>query len=350
MEKINELITAIKNIDLTTIVDFVIAIWVIILFKILSAFLAYIIIKMFKIKDSKKKIKENGLYVPLKAFISLAGVYLAILILKLPQETMGFVNRIARVIIICLVAKGFANIVNPKSRIFIHFKEHSRIDNTILIFICRICKALIYLIAGFIILNEFGYNLNGLAAGLGISGAVVALAAQDFAKNLFGGFAILTDKPFIVGDWIQTKQIEGTVIDITFRSSKIRGIDDTVVTVPNAILADESIVNWNRISKRRYAFDLGFEMETDIQKLQEIQAKIQFILENNEKIEKESIRVYVDKIKEDSINLSIAVYISETDFTKYLIEKEKINYAVLELIEKEKIELAYPTQSICIKK
>lgn len=93
----------------------------------------------------------------------------------------------------------------------------------------KIIRAIIYVIAAFIVLSILGINLNGLIAGLGISGLIVTLAAQDTAKNLFGGLVIFIDKPFKVGDWIQMDNFEGTIEDITFRTTRIRTFENSLL-------------------------------------------------------------------------------------------------------------------------
>ena len=118
-------------------------------------------------------------------------------------------------------------------------------------FLLKIIRFVIYVIAIFLIITELGINLNGLIAGFGITGLIVTLAAQDTAKNLFGGVVIFLDKPFVVGDWIQFDKYEGTVEDITFRSTRIRTFENSVVNVPNSVLSNTSINNWSRMEKKK---------------------------------------------------------------------------------------------------
>ena len=99
-------------------------------------------------------------------------------------------------------------------------------------------------------LKEFNYDIGGIATGLGLTGAVVALAAQDIVKQIFAGLTIFIDKPFEIGDWVEVGDISGTVEDITIKSTKIRTIEDTVVTVPNDTMTSSSIINWGKIKKR----------------------------------------------------------------------------------------------------
>ena len=126
----------------------------------------------------------------------------------------------------------------------------------------------IYIIAGFIAITLLGVNLNGLVAGLGIGGVIVTLAAQDTAKNLFGGLVIFMDKPFVVGDWIQMDNYEGTVEDITFRSTRIRTFENSLVNIPNSIISNSSIINWSKMEKRRYRTNLYIQIDTPFEKLE----------------------------------------------------------------------------------
>lgn len=123
-------------------------------------------------------------------------------------------------------------------------KTSQNVEDSMFDFVLKIIRAIIYIIAGFIVITLLGFNLNGLVAGLGIGGVIVTLAAQDTAKNLFGGLVIFLDKPFIVGDWIQMDKYEGTVEDITFRSTRVRTFENSVVNIPNSIISNSSIINW----------------------------------------------------------------------------------------------------------
>ena len=147
-------------------------------------------------------------------------------------------------------------------------KSKKNIEDSTLNFILKIVRVIIYIIAIIIVLAILGINLNGLIAGLGLGGVIVTLAAQDTAKNLFGGFIIFIDKPFIVGDWIQMDTYEGTVEDITFRSTRIRTFENSVLNVPNSKISDSSIINWSKMESRRYRFTLTLAIDTPLERLQ----------------------------------------------------------------------------------
>lgn len=150
--------------------------------------------------------------------INLLGFYLGILVLNLPQDALNFVTKYLKILAILLLARAFANMFDTKASLYLKLQNHfSLFSNKKLgAFASKLVKSIIYLIAGFMIITDLGYNLNGLAAGLGISSVLVALAAQDVAKNLLGGATIVMDRQFLIGDWIESGKYAGTVKDITF--------------------------------------------------------------------------------------------------------------------------------------
>lgn len=339
MSTITETIEWIKNIKLEIIIDMAIAIGIIILFKIISGTVAYIVIKMVNFNKSKKKIKESGFYKPIKILTVLLGVYLAIVILRLPEGIMLFANKVFRIAIILLLANGVANLISPNSNMFTKIKGKLNTDDTLSNFIIKVIKTIVYIIAGFIVINEVGYDLSGLITGLGLGGVVFALAAQDIAKNLFGGFAIIVDKPFIVGDSVETDGAKGTVEDITFRSTKIRTTEDTVITIPNSVLSNQAIVNATKREKRKYEMKLEIQADTSLEKIKGVLDKINLVLRNNHNIYQDSINVHMNEIVHNHIQILITVYTTVTEYSEYLDVREDINYSIMEILKSENIKL-----------
>ena len=129
-------------------------------------------------------------------------------------------------------------------------------------FIAKILKGVIYITAAFIILADMNINLGGLVAGLGIGSAALALAAQDFVKSLIGGFAIISDKTFEIGDFIEIGLYSGTVIDITFRSTKVRAVNNEIISIPNSVIVTEYVKNGSKIENRRIETRLRIGLDT----------------------------------------------------------------------------------------
>ena len=216
-------------------------------------------------------------------------------------------------------------------------------------FILKLVRAVIYIIAGFIVISILGINLNGLIAGLGAGGVILTLIAQDTAKNLVGGLVIFLDKPFIVGDWIEIEKYEGTVEDITFRSTRIRTFENSLVNVPNSLISSSSITNWSKMEKRRYKTVLCIQIDTPLEKLEKFKSRIEDMLQKREAIYDDSIIVKFDEIADNGINILISSYTDSVDYPSYLREKEKINYKIMKILREEDIELAYDTKTVYMK-
>lgn len=353
MKFINEILEMFKNLSLENIIDIGIGLAIIVIFKIFSSTFAYIIVKMFKFKiKDKKKIKENGFYKPLKTFFILLGIYIGIMALKLPQDIFNVITKIFKICIILLTAKGFSNLFDSSSETFNKIREKLHIDgtDTTINFFSKVAKGLIYIVAAFIVVSEFGYDLSGLATGLGISSVVIALAAQDIAKSFISGLSIISDRPFDIGDYIEVDTYAGTVEDITFRTTRIRDIDNQLIVLPNSFLTTASIINGTKREKRRYNLLLTLELNTPLEKIANLTENIKLELKNNSHVLKENIRIFFDKISTNGIDLSISFYTDIIDLEEFMKFKEEINYTLLDMTNQANISLAFPSQSIYLKK
>ena len=353
----NQMIRWIETITAVQVIDIMIAVGIILLFRIFSGTISYIIIRMFKIKEKKaKNIRESAFYSPLKVFFIILGFYLAVVFLKEPlnisAEVMMVVYKAFIIISVIAFAKGLAKSFTPKSSLYKKVKEKTSgdVQDSMFDFALKIIRAVIYIIAGFIIITVLGVNLNGLVAGLGIGGVIFTLAAQDTAKNLFAGVIVFLDKPFIVGDWIEVDTFEGKVEDITFRSTRVRTFENSVVNIPNSIIANASIINWSKMEKRRYRTNLCVDLDTPLEKLEKFKTRVEDMLQARDAIYDDSIIVKFDTITENGLNVLVCSFTDSVDYKSYLAEKEDINYKIMRILREEDIELAYDTKTVQLKK
>ena len=215
MQQINELINFFKNISHEQLIDYAIAIIVAALFLIFSSALSFLIIKIFKFKEKDRtKVKHNPFYYPLKSLFITIGIFIGVIIINPPENIMKICIQILQITIICIGAKALTNLVDPQKGLVKKLRNEDMPDGnkTVANFTSKILKYIIYICAGLLILTVFNINPSSLIAGLGVGSAVVALAAQDFVKNLISGFSIMSDKPFLVGDWIEVGANQGSVI------------------------------------------------------------------------------------------------------------------------------------------
>ena len=338
------------------IIDIIIAIGIIVFFRILSGTFSYMIIRIFKIKSkTAKEIKESAFFKPLKAFFIILGIYLAIVFLRAPlqinTQVMDIVTKTFKIISVIEIAVGLANSFTSKTILGKKLKKSlsSKMDDTVFEFVLKTTRVLIYIIAIFLVLAILEINLTGLVAGLGLGGVIVTLAAQDTAKNLFGGLVIFIDKPFVVGDSIEMDSFEGTIEDITFRTTRVRSYENALINIPNAVIADASVINWSKMEKRRYKTNLCVELNTPLEKLELLKSRIEKMLQERETIYDDSIIVRFDKITENGINILIYTYTNSVNYATYLAEVEDINMKIMRILKEENVELAYNTQTVHIK-
>jgi len=353
MEQLVDFWTRLTSIQ---IVDIIIAIAIIVFFRIFSGTFSYMIIRVFKIKSKKaKEIKESAFFKPLKVFFIILGIYLAIVFLRVPlqinDQVMDIVTKTFKIISVIEFAVGLSNSFTAKTILGKKLRKSlsQKMDDTVFEFVLKITRVLIYVIAIFLVLAILEINLTGLIAGLGLGGVIITLAAQDTAKNLFGGLVIFIDKPFAVGDWIQMDNYEGTIEDITFRTTRIRTFENALVNIPNAIIADASVTNWSKMEKRRYKTNLCVELDTPLEKLELLKTRIEKMLQERESVFDDSIIVRFDQITDNGINILIYTYTNSVDYASYLKEVEDINMKIMKILNEEHIELAYDTKTVYVK-
>lgn len=351
MEQINNIVNFFKGITEQQLIDIGIALVIVAVFVILSPIISYLIIKMFKIREKdREKIKNNPFYKPLKALFISIGIYIGVLVINPPAPALTICKQVLDIAIICIIAKGLVNFVDPKKGIVKKLRNDDLPDGnkTVANFTSKILKYVIYIGAGLLILAVFGINPSSIIAGLGIGSAVVALAAQDFVKNLISGFSIMSDKPFLVGDWIAVGLNEGEVVEISFRCTKIKTSDNSIVTIQNSAFTTNNVINWSRMTQRRYALNIKLPLETNSDKIEKIVNRIKFILDNNKDVVEGTAEVFFNTIELDGVNITIYMYTEIIGYNDYLAFRQKVNEDIMKILEAEKVSIAYPGQNVYV--
>lgn len=347
----------ISELNVEVVIQIIIAIGVIFVFRILSSVVSSIIIKMLRPKGNEKvSVKKNPFYLPLRTIFTFVGIYIALNIIKnattISPDIQSILDKGIKILLILFVAKAFGEGLDEKNKVFVKIRDKSNrdIDKSTMNAILRITKIAIYVLAGFMVISELGYNISGFITGLGLSSVVITLAAQDTAKSLIGGLAIFLDKPFKVGDYIKVDQYEGTVEEIRFRTTSIRTLENTVLHVANSEMSVSAIINYSEMEKRRYYAKLVLEFGTSLKKVELVKNKINSMLMQMDEIEKETIMINFQKISDNGMDLVVIAYINRTNYAEYLDIKEEINYNIIKILESENVEMAYNTQTMYLKR
>ena len=215
--------------------------------------------------------------------------------------------------------------------------------------IAKLTKVTIIFLAVAAFLQSQGYSVNSFLAGFGITGLAVGFAAKEALSDIFGSFSVITDKVFRVGDYISVGADEGTVEDINFRSTRLRKLDDTIVTIPNRIVASLSITNYSLIKHRMIDETFSVEYGTSNEKLTEALEIIKDTAKNDEHI-MANFQVFIDKLNDSSIDVRFIAYLK----TNQLVTMRKIKSdLILKIVEKYReagINFAFPSLSVYTEK
>ncbi|MDQ0272636.1 mechanosensitive ion channel family protein [Cytobacillus purgationiresistens] len=276
---------------------------------------------------------------PIQWLFIIIGIYVASDYFPLFEQDNTLFKDIISSSVVAMLTWGLYNIASASSVLFIKIRDNYKLelDDILIPFLSKSLRVVIVAISFSIIAQEFGYDVNGFVAGLGLGGVAIAFAAKDAIGNLFGGFIIITEKPFTIGDWIMTPSVEGTVEDISFRSTKVRTFAQAVVTVPNATLANESITNWSQMGKRQISFNLTISRDTPKAKLVKIVHRIEDIVKNNPDIHPETVFVKFDSFKDNGYEVFLYFFTNTTVWGDFLTIKESINFSIMEILEQEEV-------------
>jgi MscS family membrane protein len=225
-------------------------------------------------------------------------------------------------------------------------KTESKADDQLVPFLVEILKVLVTILGIFVILGTvFKLNIASLVAGLGIGGLAIALAAKESLENLIGSFTIFLDKPFSVGDLITTGGLTGVVEKIGFRSTRIRTLDKTYVTVPNKKLVDDNLDNLSLRNSMRAKFELIVSFDTSPEKVQNVIADIQKLIDGHKLTPNEGIVKFTD-FGTYGLKIMVMYFVETNDWNIYIETREELNYKIVEILFRNKVRLAYPTTAV----
>ena len=213
----------------------------------------------------------------------------------------------------------------------------------------KIIKALIFFIITASFLQSQGYSLTSLIAGFGITGLAVGFAAQQTLASMFGSLAIVTDKVYKLGDYIKINNHEGTVESVNLRSTKIRTLDNFLVTIPNDIVADSIVENISKAEKRRIDVTFGVTYDTSDEKLHRAMDIIKHVVTERSDMYKD-ITVFVDKLDESSINIRLLAYAKTKAYNAFVQIRSSIYLEVVRSFRAEGIDFAFPSTTVYMAK
>ena len=333
--------------------------WGIALGIILGSFIATKIIYWIianVVKNLTKKTKTNlddvlieTLEKPIIYSILIWGYWVAIHYVDLSStpRLLFFLQGIASISIILtltsIVSRVFDALVTEIVQPYVE-KTEGGADNYMLPIIRKVTKAIIWSFGVIIGLDNIGFDITAMIAGLGIGGLALALAAQDSVKNIFAGIMIFLDKPFKIKDRIQIEGFDGVVEEVGLRSTRIRTLDGRIVTIPNSTFTDNSVVNVTSQPALKITLNLGLTYDTsevDMQKGVDILKQI--VADNSEILEPDCAVGFKD-FGDFSLGILFLYYIKPD--AHWLDSQNTISKEVLKRFNEAGLDFAFPTQTL----
>jgi MscS family membrane protein len=210
----------------------------------------------------------------------------------------------------------------------------------------RVAKVTVVIASVVALLSELGYSVTSLVAGLGIGGLAVALAARSTLENLFGAFSLGADQPFREGDLVKIEDFVGTVEAIGLRSTRIRTLDRTVITLPNGKLADMRVESFAARDRIRLACDLGLVYGTTAAQMRQILAGLERVLRQHPKIFPDDIRVGFKELAASALNIEIMAWFQTADLAEYEAIRQEVLLQLMAVVEGCGSSFAFPTQTV----
>ncbi|BAL81528.1 mechanosensitive ion channel family protein [Caldisericum exile] len=207
-------------------------------------------------------------------------------------------------------------------------------------------KVIIVLLGIIFIIKNFipTFDITSLLTTFGIGGVIIGLGLQRIIQDVLNYFAIIFDKPFVEGEYIVTGDVQGTVSKINLRSTRLISLSGEEVNIPNSVITSQVIRNWSRLSTRRIQVNIGIAYETEKEKLEKMSEILKRAVESVEKTVFAFARF--SSFGSYSLIFTLAYYINETDYNKFMELQEKVNIAIFDILKKEGIEIVYPIQVV----
>lgn len=324
-----------------------------------ATFLSRQSFKLFKKLSGGRKSEELVVLVrkPFEQLLTLIMLYLAFDRLDFPAE-WGFdpvsefgvrmvLHRVWLIAMFVIGTRIFLRATDYFAYLLSH-REESPFSPELAGFIKELIKVLIIVLMVFAGLRFiFDVNITALVASLGIGGLAVALAAQDTLANLLGSFIIYLDKPFKTGDYIEAGEIKGTIEHVGFRTTRVRTLEKSLLTVPNKKLIDTALNNISMSEARRVRFSLTLTYKSKPDQILHIIDDIKRELDAHPKIQENPTVRFTD-FDSSSLNILVNYFVHGHEYDTMIEVKEEMNVKIMRIVEQNNCEFAYPTQTVYV--
>ncbi|MBU9978287.1 mechanosensitive ion channel family protein [Proteus mirabilis] len=319
----------------------------------LACFIAFLAISF--LHDKQKKRRRNIIIHIIQAILLCCLVVIvsqycemAVVDFKLHFISFQMINFFSYLAIALILMRKFFLLINLLEKAQI--KKGS--DPTSARIISRIFKITLFVIMILLFGEHFGMSLSGLMTFGGLGGIAIGMASKDVMSNLFSGVMLYFDRPFNIGDWVRSpdRNIEGTVVEIGWRITKIMTFDHRPLYIPNSVFSSISVENPGRMTNRRIETELGLRYE-DSDKVGVIVEDIRTMLQQNDKIDtKQTLLVYFNQFADSSLNIMVYCFTKTTVWAEWLDAQQEVYLKMIDIVHQHGADFAFPSQTVYIEK
>lgn len=287
---------------------------------------------------------------PLSCAWMLLPTHAVLLWLKLPSPILSTVHRMWRVgllfVLFWAISRSMDVLLQAVSD-SVWLRSHPALRSFHPV-VRRVATVALWGLALVALLSELGYPVASLIAGLGIGGLAIALAAQKTVENLFGAFSIAADQPFVEGDFVKVEDFVGTVESIGLRSTKIRTLDRTLITLPNGRLAEMRLESYAARDRLRLACTLGLVYATTGEQMRTVLLGCEQVLRAHPKIWPETVVVRFKELGESSLNIEVMAWFQTADWAEFQLIRQDVLLQFMDVVAQAGSAFAFPSRTLYI--
>jgi len=285
---------------------------------------------------------------PISFLVIFPLLILLVPVLQLPIVLNRYVILILRAIWPVFAIVFFYRVVDIISAYMAKLADRteSTLDDQLVPLVRKVLKTFVIIVGAIFILDNLEFDITGLIAGISIGGLAFALAAQDTIKNFFGSLMIFVDRPFQVGDWITSGDVDGTVEEVGFRSTRIRTFRNSLMYIPNGLITNQTIDNHGLRKYRRFFTHISLTYDTPPQLIQTFVDGLKEIVDRHPKTRKDFYEIHFNEMASSSLNVMFYIFFDVPTWSEELRARHEVLLSVVELAEELGVNFAFPTQTL----
>lgn len=294
----------------------------------------------------------DGLAEPVAFLVVFTGFYFSILILNFHGTVNLVVLNIIQLLLTFTAIRVLFVVIDD---VAYHMKglageTESKLDDQLVPVLRKLAKVVIAAVGIVFFMQLKGYPVTGIITGLGIGGLAFAFAAQDSIAGLFASVALFLDKPFVVGDFIQVGSISGTVEEVGLRSTRIRTLGKTLVSIPNKEIVDSTIDNLSKRPMRRCEISIGVTYKATAEQMEQLVENLRNMLVEDEMAEHEGSYVHFNTFGDSSLNVDMIFFIRTAVYGEFVEARQALNLKIMHIVQNLGMDFAFPSTTVYLEK